>query len=246
VSLSALSMALVVPPLNLLPLCFAGLLIARRHRRTGLAIVTLGLGGLLLFATPFVSEGLIASLEPNLPLAPSRDDPPQAIVILSAEIRRDAGTSDVTPGPLTLERERAGAALFRRTGLPILVTGGATAKGTQTLAAVMAQSLADDFNTPVRWIEPRAADTWENAVNSAAILQAQHIHAIYLVTHAWHMRRALIAFSRNGVTVTAAPVRLDSLHPFALSNFIPRTSAWLASYYALHEWLGCAYYTVAR
>jgi uncharacterized SAM-binding protein YcdF (DUF218 family) len=244
VSLSDTLTAVLVPPFNLLPLSCAGLLITRRHPRVGFAVTTLGLGGLLLLATPLVSNTLLALLERNLPLVPSTADPPQAIVVLSAEIRRDGSTDDFQPGPLSLERERAAAALSRQTGLPVLVTGGATAAGTQTLAAVMAKSLTDDFGTTIRWTEPRAEDTWENAIKSAAMLQAQHIHAIYLVTHAWHMRRALIAFAYTGIAVTAAPVRLDSFPTFAASDFIPRASAWLVSYYALHEWLGCADYTL--
>ena len=193
---------------------------------------------------PLVSGSLMTSLEHGLPRAPPADAPPQAIVILAAELARSVGTTQLTPGALTLERERAGAALARRTGLPILVTGGATENGPETLAAVMARSLAEDFGTPARWTETASTDTWENATNSAGILQAQGIHSIYLVTHAWHMRRALIAFAHTGLVVTAAPVRLDPAPTAVLSDFIPRAGAWLTSYYALHEWIGCADYAL--
>ena len=241
-SLSALPTALLIPPFNLLPISIAGWFIVRWHRRAGFAILALGLGGLWLLATPIISEWLLFTLERNLPLAPPGTDPPGAIVILSAEMRSTIGSVDAIPGPLTLERERAGAALARRTNLPILVTGGDLGDGPVSLAAVMARSLASDFETPVRWIEPDSADTWANAANSTVILRAQHIHSIYLVTHAWHMRRALLAFARTGMTVTAAPVWLDPMPTGEWSDFIPRASAWVTSYYALHEWLGCADY----
>ena len=110
----------------------------------------------------------------------------------------------------------------------------------------MSRTLREDFNTPVRWIEPRAADTWENAEFSAEILREQGIHSIYLVTHAWHMRRALIAFAHTGIVVTAAPVRLDTAPGGVASDFIPRTGAWLTSYYAMHEWIGSLDYAVFR
>ena len=242
-SLSALPVAVTVPPLSLLPVCLAGLLIVCRRPRTGMVLLAAGLCGLTLLATPLVSGWLIASLERNLPLIPPANDPPRAIVILSADVVRSADTPDLAAGSLTLERERAGASLFRRTGLPILVTGGPA--GEDTLGAVMARSLNQDFGVPVRWIEPRARDTWENAQHSATILKGQRIHSVYLVTHAWHMRRALIAFAGTGITITAAPVRLDPVRTGAV-DFVPRTSAWLASYYALHEWIGCADYALSR
>ena len=47
------------------------------------------------------------------------------------------------PGFLTLDRLRAGAALHRRTGLPILVTGGSLQPDRPAIATVMADSLRD-------------------------------------------------------------------------------------------------------
>ena len=98
------------------------------------------------------------------------------------------------PGSLTLDRLRTGAALHRRTDLPILVTGGTTQPRTATVGVVMAESLRDDFRAPARWTEPKSDDTWENARFSAAILKAEGITSVYVVTHAWHMRRAVLAF----------------------------------------------------
>jgi uncharacterized SAM-binding protein YcdF (DUF218 family) len=171
--------------------------------------------------------------------------PPGAIVILSADVARMAGeTPETEVGYLTLERLRAGAALYRRIGLPVLVTGGAPRDGGLPIAVLMAHSLAQDFNVPVRWTETNSKDTWENAQDSAAILAAAGIRSVYLVTHAWHMRRAMIAFAHFGIPVTAAPVRLDAPHSATPGKFLPGIKAWMASYFALHEWIGCVYYTL--
>ena len=185
------------------------------------------------------------ALERNLPLSPPPALPPQAIVILGGDVVRGGiQTAVLDIGPISLERVQSGAALARRTGLPILVSGGSLRKGDAPAAALMADSLINDFQVPPRWIEANSRDTWENAQMSTIILREQGIRSIYVVTQALHMRRAIMAFAAAGITATAAPPRLDRLlTPFA-ENFVPNVAGWQESYYALHEWIGCAYYAI--
>jgi uncharacterized SAM-binding protein YcdF (DUF218 family) len=165
-------------------------------------------------------------------------------VILGGDVARAVSnhTTVFDLGPLSLERVRAGAALQRRTHLPVLVTGGVISPGAPPVAVLMAQSLRDDFAVDVRWIEPASKDTWENAELSAAILHQAGIHSAYVVTHAWHVRRASEAFTHFGIMVTAAPPRVDASPRLRLGSFIPSAPAWMASYFALHEWIGRIYY----
>ncbi|MGH7097683.1 MAG: YdcF family protein [Stellaceae bacterium] len=203
--------------------------------------MSVALAGLVVLSLPDTARLLVWLLERGLPLAPPPGEKPGAIVILSGDVAHEAG-GGVTVGALTLERLRTGARLARATGLPILVSGGAINAGEPTLAQLMARSLKRDFATPATWIEARSKDTWQNARFSAAILRRHHIDAIYLVTNAWHMRRALIAFAPLPVAVTAAPTLLDPPPELAWSDFVPQAKAWHMSYYALHEWIGIAYY----
>jgi uncharacterized SAM-binding protein YcdF (DUF218 family) len=58
------------------------------------------------------------------------------------------------------------------------------------------------------------------------------------------MRRAMLAFRGTGLWVTAFPTPLnDPLGPEA-SDFLPRASGWQTGYYALHEWIGYAWYSL--
>jgi uncharacterized SAM-binding protein YcdF (DUF218 family) len=236
-------LTLAMPPTGFVLLVAAGLLLPRTWRRTGRCLAWVGLIALLLFGMPIVSESLLLGLETGLPMTPPAGRPPQAIVVLGAEvIRAHDEKLGIRPGLLTLDRLRTAAALHRRTGLPILVTGGATQPDTPAVGLVMARSLEDDFQTPPRWIETKSADTWENARFSADILHAAGIDSVYIVTHSWHMRRAVLAFAGTAITVTAFPTSLDDPMGPDLYDFLPRASGWQAGYFAVHEWIGYAWY----
>src|SRR5262249_39057210 len=129
------------------------------------------------------------------------------------------------------------------TGLPILVSGGRVREREVPIADLMADSLRSDFQVPVRWIERESRDTWENAHFSATILHQQGISSVYLVTHGWHMKRAILSFTGTGIVVTAAPTRMDRAPPLGPRDFIPGAYAWRQSFFALHEWVGLAWYS---
>jgi uncharacterized SAM-binding protein YcdF (DUF218 family) len=242
--LKLIVIALVVPPISLVFLGLLGLMVRRRHRRIGRVMVWFGLLGLLILAIPVVGRSLLVTLEDGLPLSPPPDQPPQAIVVLGGDVERGGGEAPVQQvGGVSLERVRTAALLQRRTGLPLLVSGGSIAAHEAPVAEVMADSLANDFQVPFRWIERESLDTWGNAHRSAAILREQGIRSIYLVTNAWHMRRAIMAFRDTGITITAAPTLLESTSPLPM-DFVPNTSGWRASYFAIHEWIGCAFYAL--
>lgn len=191
-----LIVALVLPPTGLVGLIAVGLLLRGRWRRFGRRLTWTALIALILIGMPIVSTSMLLPLETGLPTVPPADHPPQAIIVLGGdEIRAQHEPLGARPGLLTLDRLRTAVDLQRRTGLPILVTGGTTESDTAPVAQVMAQSLKNDFQTSARWVEPKSADTWENARFSAAMLRPDGMTSVYVVTHSWHMRRALLAFS---------------------------------------------------
>lgn len=242
----SIATALIVPPAPLVLVALLGLLVERQFRRSGRILLWGAVLGLLVFAMPVTSAAMFAALEQGIPLMPPADTPPQAIVILGGDISRGGGTGplELQVGQLSLERLRAGAELHRKTNLPILVSGGPLRNTNTPLAALMADSLSNDFRVPVRWQEAISRDTWHNAQMSAAILRKEGISSVYVVTQAWHERRALIAFANTGIKVTAAPTTLSRFPSPTVEDFIPEASGWQSSYFALHEWIGCAYYSL--
>lgn len=241
--LRSVLIVLLLPPANLPLIGLAALLVARR-RRWGRVVAVAAFVTLVALSLPVTALSLLASLDPG-PLPPP-SSPPAAIVILGGDVQRVYEAPTVTLGPLSLERVRAGAVLHRATGLPILVTGGIVDGTALAVGTLMAASLTDDFGVPVRWTEQTSFDTWENAELSAALLAADGVRSVYLVTHAWHMQRGLLAFRRVGIEAVPAPVRRDQWPTFMPSEFAPRPSAWLGSYFGLHEWMGLLFYSLRR
>jgi uncharacterized SAM-binding protein YcdF (DUF218 family) len=201
-----------------------------------------------------IGDQLLSTLEvfPPLPADGPLPKEAQAIVILSAESLATSEFPALSPGVLTLQRLRYGAFLQRRTGLPILVAGGIQTGRSVSLAAMMRQSLIDDFQVPVTWLEELSQDTHQNATRSAAILKVEGITRIFLITHAWHMARAKLVFERAGMTVFPAPTIFVNATPDGdpsandgVQDLLPSAKALQRSYFAFHEILGLAFYWIA-
>jgi uncharacterized SAM-binding protein YcdF (DUF218 family) len=243
--LKPVMVSLLLPPFAFVLVAAIGLLLLRKRPRLGKAVAWSALLCLTLCAMPVVADLMSRTLQADFSLLPPPSDPPGAIIVLGGDVSRSG--DDVVGahvGPLSLERLRVAVILARKTHLPILVSGGLVQLDRPPVAALMAETLDQEFKTPAVWIEDKSRSTWENASASAAILRAKGIKSVYVVTHAWHMRRALIAFAHTGVTVTAAPVSPLGPFEFVLTGFIPGVANWEYSYYALHEWIGCVWYAL--
>jgi uncharacterized SAM-binding protein YcdF (DUF218 family) len=253
VSFAALQTVLLEPPVNLLLAIGAGLALMchagchAMRRRLGFWLAGIGFLGLLAFSLPATAWLLLTALERDLPLAPSDDAAPGAIVVLSAEDLRAVPGGIIAPpdiGALTLQRLRAGAVLHQRTGLPLLVSGGVVRPGSPPIAQAMARVLAEEFGITPRWVEDRSGTTWDNALLSIPLLRRDGIASAYVVTHGWHMRRGLLAFQRAGFAAVAAPTHLTGPARLDAAAFIPSAHAWSESRYAMHEWIGLAWYAL--
>lgn len=252
-SLAALQTALLEPPVNLLPVIAAGLLLMRHGRRSSVRrriggwLATIGVLALLAFSLPATSLLLLRELERDLALSPPAEPAPGAIVVLSAEDLRAVPGGIINPpdiGALTLQRLRAGVVLHRRTGLPLLVSGGVVRPGNPPIAQAMARVLAEEYGITPRWVEDRSRTTWENAAFSAPLLRQDGIDLAYVVTHGWHMRRGLLAFRRAGLATVAAPTHLTGPAAPDFASFVPSAHAWSDSRLAMHEWIGLAWYAL--
>lgn len=229
---------LLLPPASLLLLMAAGLLLARRHRRSGLALTATGLLALYALSTPLAGTLLerLTYVRQEPVTSAELADAGAIVVLGGGTYRHLADYGGETVSALALERVRAGAALARQTGLPVLVSGGVVWSG--RAEGELMQSAMRDFGVEVKWVESRSRDTADNATMSAGLLRPAGITRVVLVTHAVHMRRSIEEFRNAGLDPVAAPTVIRRPPGPELRDLIPDSSALKQSAMALHEWLG--------
>jgi uncharacterized SAM-binding protein YcdF (DUF218 family) len=236
--------AFLFPPLNFLLIALAGLIIRRSRPCLGRALITGSLGLLWLCSTPFATDGALQLLEGQLKAVEPKAQLADAIVVLGGGtyfIAPEYGGIDTVGAP-SLVRLRYAAKLQRETGKPILVSGGKPLGNTVSEAQQMKSILDKEFNVPVQWTEDASDNTLENARNSYQLLQKSGIKRIYLVTHAWHMPRSVMAFRNAGFDVVPAPTAFNTRYKTDLLSFIPNSDSLDNSKIFMHELIGILWY----
>ncbi|MDB5976031.1 MAG: hypothetical protein JWR07_2791 [Nevskia sp.] len=239
---------LVLPPGGIIVLAALGLVAWRRRPRLGKTLCGLALGLLYVLSTGAGSWLLVHPLESLEPVLRAGPSPAKAIVVLTAGRVRNSPEYGGHPAPdfTALERITYGAYLYRQRHLPLLVTGGLPTDsiGEEPLAIGMKRVFEEQFEIPVRWLEPASRNTAQNARFSAAMLKQAGIGHIILVTDAVHMRRARLAFERQGIAVTPGPTFFLEPGHFDPLRLWPAVENLRRSHAALYEWLGLGWYAL--
>ncbi len=232
----------------------------RGHRRgrwgAGLAVISLLAFYLSVF--PPGSRALMAYVESDagkaldeaaaLTLMTAKDKP-QALVILGGGTRADARElpHQEVLSPMALQRVVAGARIARWTRLPVLTTGGRLREDQTAEADLMARLMREELLVAVRWSESGSLDTADNARLSAQILNKEKIKHIILLTHAFHMRRAVNAFEAQGFKVTPAPIGFMAAQGQPYQTYwIPHGLSRDRANWAYHELAGELWYRLRR
>lgn len=236
--------AFLLPPLSLLLVAVAGLFINRSSPRLGRFLLTVSVALLWLISTPYLAGQALRLLEDQNAVLAAPLPAADAIVVLGGGTyfyAPEYGGANTVSIP-TLARLRYAANLQRKTGKPVLVTGGAPLGNALSEAQQMKSALETEFNVPVKWTEDASDNTLENARNSFQLLQKSGIHRIYLVTHAWHMPRSVMAFRSAGFDVVPAPTIFATHYETGLLDFIPNADSMEESRIVMHELIGLLWY----
>lgn len=236
---------LLLPPGFNFILLLGALIFSRRAPLVSFIVTLSAILLLVLLSMPLVARQLLLNLQIHPAIAMielTSGRPEGAIVILGGGRYASApeyGYRDEI-STLTLERLRYGATIAGKLKLPILLSGGRRNSNATSEAVIMNQVMVNVFNIHPQFLEINAVNTIEQAEEVKKILANKSINKIYLVTHAWHMQRAVRAFVQEGIEVTAAPVGFA-----ATSNtenlYLPSASALASSSRAIHEYYGLLY-----
>ena len=237
---------LCFPPGLNITIAAIGLILLIRWRRVAMMLLLGDFILLYLLSLPSTAMVLMSVLQPYPPLNPNDLNKAQAIVVLGAGRYSDAPEyGGDTVSQFELVRLRYGVHLYRLSHLPLVLVGGIsnTEKGKTPESLLMKKSAEEDFNVPVMWTEERSRTTAENAANVAALLRQHDIHRIILVTHAWHMPRAMEAFQHNGIQAIPAPTgyTLNS-ESNLIYLWLPSARAMYEVSLACHEFVGLFWY----
>jgi uncharacterized SAM-binding protein YcdF (DUF218 family) len=231
---------LLLPPGGLLLLAALGVFLVRwRHgawARSGWTLLAASLAVLWLLSMPVVAEQLGRAAERYPALDLSKPVSAQAIVVIGGYAERMHApefANEPAVAANLLGRITYTAFLAQRLHLPVLVSGSPEE------TAAMCASLARFFNISVRWSERHSRDTFENARFSAALLRADGVSRILLVTDGAHEWRAAHEFASAGLAVIPAPEGLWGPHkPSDLYAYVPTPQALVISTAALYEMIG--------
>lgn len=254
-SWKAVAGAMILPPVPLLLLVLIGARLMFARRLLAWFLILLGVVGLW-FSCTLVAGHALSNWLLDPPRALSRSDITElkkerpaktAIVVLGGGrqlLAPEYGISNLKPR--TVDRLRYGVWLARETGLPLGFSGGIghRSPGGPSEAEIAARITEREFGWKLRYMETESRDTRENGVRTVGLLQPLGIEHIVVVTHDYHMRRALgnfeaaAAASGRSMRITAAPMGLPMGGRPTLLDWFPSTEGFERVRVAFHEWLG--------
>jgi uncharacterized SAM-binding protein YcdF (DUF218 family) len=131
---------------------------------------------------------------------PSLVAPADAIVVLGGGVRNDNSLSDES-----MRRFVRGVSLYKEGLAPTLVLLGPSSRGRTRAEAEVRADMARVFGVPNEALLTftRAYTTRNEAMSTAELLASRHAKNIVLVTGSIHMRRARLAFEKEGFIVRA-------------------------------------------
>ncbi len=213
---------------------------------------------LLLFSLYFLSTEvganiLLSPLEnryPPLDLSPL-EGKVDAIVILGGGLIEGHSPFGGTlyPTRSTLSRIVYGYFVWKKLMVPIIVTGGRPLMRLPGTEGEVMRDYLLQLGVPESFIiaETKSRNTWENAEYTAKICKDSDFNKIVLVTSAFHLIRAVDAFSRYGLTIYPAPSSyLMKKRPYIWTSFLPQAKFLYYSFIALKERVGLLFYKISH
>jgi len=238
--------AIMLPPGNILLLTALALVVVGITQRCRVRFLYFLMSLLWLISTPWFAFQIMDSLQ--RPFSPLLEIPRDAdvIVLLSGghyESANEFGVDAMPSGP-ALERAHYSAWLARKTGLPIIVSGGSVTPEEKSEASILGTVLRDQLGIETVLEEKKSKNTEENAKFTKVLMREHGFKKALLVTHYWHMSRAINWFHYQGVEAYTAPTARYAKGPTErmIWQWVPQAKSLNYLSVALHEYLGVLHY----
>ncbi len=181
-------------------------------------------------ANPFVANQLMATLESQHPIDPNAQPRADVAIVLGGAVYNPSPPRQEPELGEAVDRVWHAARLYRSGQIAkILVVGGNLPwwPGAHSEAALIHKLLVE-LGVPASSIQigGTSRNTFENAVEAKALMQAQPFESALLITSAWHMPPAPCDFRTN-----------DELSG-TLLDWVPNAQAFAMTSAALREWMG--------
>jgi len=224
-------------------------------RKTLRMLSLIGAAGLYLLSIQPVLHLLSSGLEKKFPVVQENQiKKTNAIIVLSAGIVEGVPVSfsslPSAPGPSAIVRLSEGVRLYRiikakERNCTIILTGGRFYEK-QYAASVVSREWLISMGIPASDIrlETSSRTTFEEARLVLPTVRNVSAEAVFLITSASHMHRAVAAFNKFGLSVIPAPCDFSDSGKLGLFSFLPEAATLRENRALLWEYLGSVYYKV--
>ena len=225
---------LLLPPGVFVLLLLLGAIYAWRFR----GLLLIGAISLYLISIKPVANALLEPLE-SYKISEAQE--PKVVVLLGGGSNSNAIFKAYDDA---FKREVYALMVAKETNLPLLFSGGGIGLKEANNTKSDLDLLQKSFNTNVEcFYEGESLNTWQNAEYSAEFFNKKGWSKdIYLVTSAYHMKRASLMFKNFGFRVNSKSIGILVEKDDNIFNYLPNMRSLKNSYKALHEYLGLIFF----
>ncbi len=239
---------LLPPGIIIIALAVSVILLFFKRNIAAKILLVLTVCCLYLMSIEPISDALMSPLENAYPPFSQSDTVPwDAVVVLGGGIT-ERSPEEGFAGTLTggsLKRTLYASRIAKSTNLPVVAAGGIVIKGkdAEPEAVVMARTLKESGLPEERlFLDTKSRNTFENAKYAK---EAFAMRSVILVTSAYHMKRSMYCFEKNGIQATPAPTDYKTNRgTYSAASFLPSSSNFSISCAAFHEYVGLLYYRI--
>jgi uncharacterized SAM-binding protein YcdF (DUF218 family) len=165
---------------------------------------------------------------------------PSAVVILGGGVNKDSFYKAFSDA---FKREIYAINIAKEKNLPIVFCGGGM-EGLSEAKAFLSDlnKTYPKFNNKI-YLEEKSLNTEQNAKNCAKLFKDNNLTKnIFLVTSAYHIKRAKLYFEKEGFKTILKPIGFSMQKVSKIYDFLPNINSLEVSVKALHEYVGLLYF----